>query len=121
MSSSALGVGSSDLFTNLSQITTANGSEALKVIDAAINDVSSLRGRLGAFQSNTLESNANNLKTTLENTTAAESVIRDTDFASEIAQLHQVPDPDAGRVHGPRERQPDDPARRRAAPRLILG
>jgi flagellin len=87
VASSSLGVGASDLFSNLSQITTANGSEALKVIDAAINDVSSLRGRLGAFQQNTLESNANNLKTTLENTTAAESVIRDTDFASEIANF----------------------------------
>jgi flagellin len=87
VASSALGVGASDLFSNLSQITTASGSEALKVIDAAINDVSSLRGRLGAFQQNTLESNANNLKTTLENTTAAESVIRDTDFASEIANF----------------------------------
>lgn len=87
VSSSSLGAGSSDLFGNLSQITTANGAEALKVIDAAINDVSSLRGRLGAFQSNTLESNANNLRTTLENTTAAESVIRDTDFASEIANF----------------------------------
>ena len=40
-----------------------------------------------AVQQQTLESNANNLRTTLENTTAAESVIRDTDFASEIANF----------------------------------
>lgn len=82
-----LGVGGSDLFANLGAITTANGGEALKAIDKAIADVTELRGRLGAFQSNTLESTANNLRNTLENTTAAESVIRDTDFASEIANF----------------------------------
>ena len=38
-------------------------------------------------QSNTLESTANNLRATLENTTAAESVIRDTDFAAETANF----------------------------------
>jgi flagellin len=82
-----LGVGGSDLYANLGAITTANGGEALKAIDKAIADVTELRGRLGAFQSNTLESTANNLRNTLENTTAAESVIRDTDFASEIANF----------------------------------
>ena len=59
----------------------------LAVVDAAINDVTNLRGTLGAFQANTLESTANNLRATLENTTNAESVIRDTDFASEIANF----------------------------------
>lgn len=87
LSTSSLGVGGSDLYTNLGAITTANGGEALKAIDKAIADVTELRGRLGAFQSNTLESTANNLRNTLENTTAAESVIRDTDFASEIANF----------------------------------
>jgi flagellin len=85
VNTSSLGVGASSLYTNLSQISVANGGESLKVIDQAISDISNLRGRLGAFQSNTLESNANNLRTTLENTTAAESVVRDTDYASEIA------------------------------------
>jgi flagellin len=45
------------------------------------------RGDLGAFQQNTLESTANNLRATLENTVNAESVIRDTDFAEEIANF----------------------------------
>lgn len=87
LSTSSLGAGGSDLYANLAAITTANGGEALKAIDKAISDVTELRGRLGAFQSNTLESTANNLRNTLENTTAAESVIRDTDFASEIANF----------------------------------
>ncbi len=46
-----------------------------------------MRGRLGAFQANTLEATANNLRATLENSVNAESVIRDTDFASEIAEF----------------------------------
>ena len=45
------------------------------------------RRALGAFQQNTLESTANNLRATLENTVNAESVIRDTDFAEEIANF----------------------------------
>lgn len=60
------------------------------MVDAAISEVSNLRGRLGAFQANTLEANARNLSTTLENTTAAESVIRDTDFAAEIANFTKL-------------------------------
>jgi flagellin len=75
-------------FSNLSEIEVTSGTkaqDALEVIDAAIDDVTNLRGALGAFQSNTLESTANNLRATLENTVNAESVIRDTDFASEIA------------------------------------
>lgn len=75
-------------FANLGAIdirSQSGAQDAIKVIDQAINDVSNLRGRLGAFQQHTLESNANNLRTTLENTTNAESVIRDTDFAAETA------------------------------------
>jgi flagellin len=75
-------------FSNLNDIEVTSATkaqDALEVIDAAIDDVTNLRGALGAFQSNTLESTANNLRATLENTVNAESVIRDTDFASEIA------------------------------------
>ena len=93
----ALAVGVSGLSnantTDLSKIditTQAGAQDAIKVVDAAISQVSNLRGKLGAFQSNTLESNARNLSATLENTTAAESVIRDTDFASEIANFTRL-------------------------------
>ena len=57
------------------------------MIDGAIDDITNLRGTLGAFQQNTLESTAANLRTTLENSINAESVIRDTDFAEEIANF----------------------------------
>jgi flagellin len=64
-----------------------NATEALKVIDKAIDDITVTRGKLGAFQSNTLETNISSLRVTVENLTAAESTIRDTDFAAESARF----------------------------------
>ena len=61
-------------------------STAIVAIDAAINSVSSLRGRLGAAQ-NRLNSTINNLAVQVENLSAAESRIRDVDVAYETAQL----------------------------------
>ncbi len=58
-----------------------------KIINDAIAQVSSLRGRLGAFQKNVIGATINSLGVALENTSAAESSIRDTDFASETAEL----------------------------------
>ena len=90
-SAAALGTGVADnQFANLGEIdiSTASGAQdSLEIVDSAINTISTLRGTLGAFQQNTLESTANNLKSTLENTVNAESVIRDTDFAEEIANF----------------------------------
>ena len=57
------------------------------IVDEAINKLSSLRGRLGAFQKNVVGSTIRSLSITLENTSAAESNIRDTDFAVETAAL----------------------------------
>lgn len=86
-----LGLGvSGNQFGSLDEIDITSASkaqDALEVIDSAIDDVTNLRGTLGAFQQNTLESTANNLRATLENTVNAESVIRDTDFAEEIANF----------------------------------
>lgn len=69
------------------QLSTGNYAVAQRVIRAAQTQISSLRGRLGAFQKDTLESTQNALRITLENTTAAESAIRDTDFAEETSNL----------------------------------
>lgn len=60
---------------------------AASVVDDVINKVTSLRGRLGAFQSTTLESNLASLSETVANLTEAESSIRDADFAAESARL----------------------------------
>jgi flagellin len=64
-----------------------NPNGATLIVDEAINKVTSLRGRLGAFQRTTIETNVNALKDTVTNLTQAESQIRDADFASETAAL----------------------------------
>lgn len=56
---------------------------ALSIIKTAINTVSGTRADLGAIQ-NRLEYTVNNLATTTENLTSAESRIRDTDMAKEM-------------------------------------
>ena len=58
---------------------------AITAIDSAIQSVSSLRSNLGAVQ-NRLEHTINNLNNVVENTTAAESQIRDTDMATEMVK-----------------------------------
>jgi flagellin len=87
----SLGLGvTGNQFGNLAEIdvTSASGAQdSIGVIDEAIDNITNLRGTLGAFQQNTLESTASNLRATLENTVAAESTIRDTDFAEEIANF----------------------------------
>lgn len=62
-------------------------SGASDIIEKAIEQISVLRGRLGAFERNTLDTNMNSLQITLENVTASESAIRDADFAVETAAL----------------------------------
>jgi flagellin len=64
-----------------------NAAAASKIIERAIRQVAVLRGRLGAFEKNTLQTNANSLSVALENVTASESSIRDADFAQETAAL----------------------------------
>ncbi len=62
-----------------------NASSAIKVINDAIEKVSAQRSNLGAFQ-NRLEHTINNLGTSSENLTAAESRIRDVDMAKEMME-----------------------------------
>ncbi len=64
-----------------------NATGAAKVINEVIDKVTSLRGRLGAFQRTTLDSNLASLTETVSNLTDAQSSIRDADFASESAAL----------------------------------
>jgi flagellin len=61
--------------------------KAATIVEEVISKVTSLRGRLGAFQRTTLDSNTKTLNDTIENLTAAESTIRDADFAAESANL----------------------------------
>ena len=68
---------------NISTGTAGDITAHISVIDAAINAVSDVRSNLGANQ-NRLEHTINNLKTSSENLTAAESRIRDVDMAKEM-------------------------------------
>ena len=60
---------------------------AANIVTEAIDQVTGLRGRLGAFQATTLNSNLVSLGETQANLLEAESSIRDADFAQESANL----------------------------------
>ncbi len=62
-------------------------STASQILERAISQISVLRGRLGAFERNTLDTNMNSLSVALENVTSSESSIRDADFAAETSNL----------------------------------
>lgn len=68
-------------------LSSGNLVSAQKILDKATEQVASLRGRLGAFERFTIGSTINSLEVALENVSAADSAIRDTDFASETAAL----------------------------------
>ncbi len=84
-----VGVGYLDALAQGRASNVVNGARetAQKIVNAAIDQVSSLRGRLGAFQKNTVGATIRSLGVALENTSAAESTIRDTNFAAETAEL----------------------------------
>lgn len=65
----------------------SNAAEASKIVDKAITQVATQRGRLGALERNTLQTNVRSLQIALENVTASESQIRDADFAEETSKL----------------------------------
>ncbi len=69
-------------------VTTFQGAQdALLMIDQAVHEVTNVRGKLGAFQKNTLEINLNNLRYSTENLMSAESELRDTDMAAEMSEF----------------------------------
>lgn len=70
-------------------IGTANGAqEAISLLDIAINEVSAIRSKLGAYQ-NRLEHSISNLDVTAENMTESLSRIEDVDMAEEMAEYTQ--------------------------------
>jgi flagellin len=80
LDSAGLGLAAIDLKS------TANASAAIDQVDAAIGGVSAVRSNLGAFQ-NRFEHTINNLNVAVENLSASESRIRDTDMAQEMVQF----------------------------------
>lgn len=81
------GFGASGLsLTNTTVATHAGASAAIASIDAAISTIGSTRADLGALQ-NRFQSTIRNLSNIAENVSGARSRIRDTDFATETAEL----------------------------------
>ncbi len=82
MDAAGLGVDQIDI----SDATGAAARGSIDTIKAALTKVSQQRSDLGAIQ-NRLEHTINNLDNVVENTTAAEAQIRDTDMASEMVKF----------------------------------
>ena len=83
----ARGLDNSSGFDSLSEIdvqTHEGASNALRLIDQAVEDIGMVRAEIGAFQKNTLESGMRQLRINMEELTGAESIIRDADMAKEI-------------------------------------
>ncbi len=92
VSSGSLGGGTDGFLSTLASgatndLSSRNFATAQRVIRNAQEQVSSMRGRIGAFQKDTLQTTVNSLLVALENTAAAESAIRETDFAEETSAL----------------------------------
>jgi len=85
MRADALGEAKTDL-TALTITTRAEANIALAQITIALNDISTMRANLGAYQ-NRLEYKIKNLDNAAENITAAESRIRDADMAKMMTEF----------------------------------
>lgn len=75
--------------SNLDLTTATGASNAIKVIDAAIDQVSTARGQIGNFQSNVLQVNINQLTTQSQNLSASESNIDDANIAQVMTSYTQ--------------------------------
>jgi flagellin len=81
------GLNSTGLGTSTAALTSTGGAtSAITTLDTALKDVSTVRAKLGAFQ-NRFEHTINNLNVAVENLSASESRIRDTDMASEMVEF----------------------------------
>jgi flagellin len=66
-------------------VTTFQGAQdAIAVLDQAINQVSSIRANLGAFQTNVLQSNVTSLGVATTNLQSAQATVEDTNMASQV-------------------------------------
>jgi flagellin len=84
------GVANGSGFKSLADVNVTSfqgAQDTLKIVDQAINEITSSRGDMGAFQKNTLEANLSNLRIANENLISSESVIRDVDMAKEMAEF----------------------------------
>jgi len=70
--------------------TLSGAQNAIQVLDAANSEVSVIASSLGAFQTNTLQSNVNSLSVAQNNLSASNAAIQDTNMASEMTNFTQL-------------------------------
>ena len=68
--------------TNIQEAT-----DAIRLVDESLEQLLSMRARLGSIQKNTLETHISVLRSSAVNLTSAESIIRDADIALEFANF----------------------------------
>jgi flagellin len=69
------------------EVAAGNFTIAEIIADEAVNQIATMRGRLGAFQKNVVETNINSMSVAFENVSASESMLRDADMAEEVSKL----------------------------------
>jgi flagellin len=86
----AVNVPNASTFRNLSEVDVRNpqgAEDTMRLVDKAIDDITLVRGELGAIQKNAMEANIRSLNVSREELTSAESVIRDADMAAEVSEF----------------------------------
>ena len=84
------GVAAGVNLSNMDLTTASGATQAIQIVDAAIDQVTGARGQIGAFQSDILESNIRSLGVAKENLSAANSTISDTDVAAEMTNFTKM-------------------------------
>ncbi len=86
---SQLGSSENGQLSDINVLTDEGAQAALDITDQALEQINTTRSQLGA-QQNQLTSSISNLATSRVNTLAAESNIRDLDFAEESMNIAQI-------------------------------
>lgn len=68
-------------------LVSGNAAKADKIVQAAIDQIAELRGRLGAFEANTLQTTMQSSQIAVENLTSSQSNIKDANFAKETSAM----------------------------------
>ncbi len=82
-------VGSGGSLQQIDVLSTADAQKAIQTVDAALNQISSMQGQLGAVQ-NRFSSTISNLTASTQNAQSTQSTTQDTDYAAAAAQLSRA-------------------------------
>lgn len=85
-----LGFLSSVMSGGANSLVAGSQRQASLIVDEAIDQISTLRGRMGAFEKNTLQTAVRSQQIAMENLTTSESAIRDADFAAETSAMSRA-------------------------------